>query len=108
MMITEWMRTMKMQTMKPRKKRSLCEAQPEMLKVRQTNRHVIAYNTTIYCVDLDSLMVHACLEGMAKIDKDTPFGVPSGLAGWLAGDPSTSSLVKNNSPPAFYEQSLIE
>ncbi|THU84282.1 ARM repeat-containing protein [Dendrothele bispora CBS 962.96] len=53
-----------------------------------------------------SLIVRACLEGMAEIDEENPFGVPGGLAGWLNADPSTSSSAENDSPPALYEQSL--
>ncbi|KAK7458738.1 importin subunit beta-3 [Stygiomarasmius scandens] len=91
---------------------SLCEARPGMFKVRsssggeQTDASSPTTSQSTIASTWISLMVRACLEGMAEIDEDTPFGVPGGLAGWLAGDPSTSSSVENDSPPALYEQSL--
>lgn len=33
-------------------------------------------------------MVRACLEGMAELDEESPYGTPGGLSRWLAEDVS--------------------
>ncbi|KAJ3859024.1 armadillo-type protein [Lentinula novae-zelandiae] len=74
---------------------SLCEARPSMFK-----KSVNVGQGWI------AVMVRACLEGMAELDEESPYGTPGGLSRWLAEDPTTSSAAENDSPPALYEQSL--
>ncbi|KAJ3715385.1 armadillo-type protein [Lentinula raphanica] len=74
---------------------SLCEARPSMFKKRvNVGEGWIA------------VLVRACLEGMAELDEENPYGTPGGLPRWLADDPTTSSAAENDSAPALYEQSL--
>lgn len=35
-----------------------------------------------------AVMVRACLEGMAELDEESPYGTPGGLSRWLAEDVS--------------------
>ncbi|KAJ4482034.1 armadillo-type protein [Lentinula aciculospora] len=74
---------------------SLCEAWPGMFKKSaNVGEGWIA------------VLVRACLEGMAELDEESPYGTPGGLSQWLVDDPSISSAAENDSPPALYEQSL--
>ncbi|KAJ3791198.1 armadillo-type protein [Lentinula aff. detonsa] len=74
---------------------SLCEARPSMFR-----KSVNVGEGWI------AVLVRACLEGMAELDEENPYGTSGGLSQWLTDDPTTSSAAENDSPPALYEQSL--
>ncbi|KIK57273.1 hypothetical protein GYMLUDRAFT_263322 [Collybiopsis luxurians FD-317 M1] len=83
---------------------SLCEARPSMFKKSASPTSPTGVNVGEGWI---AVLVRACLEGMAEIDEESPYGVNGGLARWLADDPTAgSSATENDSPPALYEQSL--
>ncbi|KAF8827569.1 hypothetical protein HHX47_DHR4000278 [Lentinula edodes] len=82
---------------------SLCEARPSMFKKNSSPTSPTGVNVGQGWI---AVMVRACLEGMAELDEESPYGTPGGLSRWLAEDPTTSSAAENDSPPALYEQSL--
>ncbi|KAG7091694.1 hypothetical protein E1B28_010715 [Marasmius oreades] len=82
---------------------SLCEARPSMFRRGPSTPDDSAASPSWLGV-----VIRACLEGMAEIDEQCPYGVEGGLERWLRDDPSSSSTasVENESAPALYEQSL--
>ncbi|KAJ3992683.1 armadillo-type protein [Lentinula boryana] len=82
---------------------SLCEARPSMFRKNSSQTSMTGVNIGEGWI---AVLVRACLEGMAELDEDNPYGTPGGLSQWLTDDPTTSSAAENDSPPALYEQSL--
>ncbi|KAJ3747159.1 armadillo-type protein [Lentinula detonsa] len=82
---------------------SLCEARPSMFRKNSSQTSMTGVNVGEGWI---AVLVRACMEGMAELDEENPYGTPGGLSQWLTDDPTTSSAAENDSPPALYEQSL--